>query len=251
MKVIVCLPAYNEELAVAVLLQRIHEDLEESSLPHKVILVDDGSTDDTVRIAEEARSFMDIDIIRHEVNRGLGEAIITGLRHSMEIIGNRDVIVTMDADNSHAPGLILRMVRLIREGNDVVVASRYVRGANVRGVSFTRRALSYWGLILCRILFPTRNLRDYTSGYRAYRGSIILEAFDQYGNHLINGSGFSCMVERLLKLRSMDAIIVEVPLILRYDVKEGISKMKVGKTIKETLYLIMRLRIKGMRPEVT
>jgi dolichol-phosphate mannosyltransferase len=242
LKVLICLPAYNEESALPNLLQRIHENLDEFGLDHKVILVDDGSTDRTVKIGEGAKSFLDIDIIKHSVNRGLGEAIMTGLRYALGLADVRDVIVTMDADNSHTPGLILRMVRSITEGNDVVIASRYVPEANVKGVSFSRRLLSYGASILCRILFPTRNLRDYTSGYRAYRASVIREAFSQFGEGLIRESGFTCMLEILLKLRAMDAIISEVPLVLRYDMRGGASKMKIFQTVKTTTALVLKRR---------
>jgi dolichol-phosphate mannosyltransferase len=242
MKVFICLPAYNEEFALLNLLRRIHENLDEFGLAHKVILIDDGSTDRTVKIAEGAKRYLDIDIIQHRVNRGLGEAIMTGLRYALEFADARDAIVTMDADNTHTPGLILRMVRSITEGNDVVIASRYVPGANVKGVSFSRRLLSYGASVLCRILFPTRNLRDYTSGYRAYRASVIGQAFSQFGEGLIREAGFTCMLEILLKLRAMDAIISEVPLVLRYDMRGGASKMKVFETVKTTTALVFRRR---------
>ena len=59
----------------------------------------------------------------------------------------------------------------------------------------------------------------------------------------MNRPGFSCMVDILLKLRHLDVIVSEVPLILRYDLKESLSKMKIGKTIKETLALIVERKL--------
>jgi dolichol-phosphate mannosyltransferase len=64
---------------------------------------------------------------------------------------------------------------------------------------------------------PIRGVRDYTCGYRAYRGRVLRQAFQRYGDDFINQEGFQCMVDILLKLRKMDVIFGEVPLILRYD----------------------------------
>jgi dolichol-phosphate mannosyltransferase len=105
-----------------------------------------------------------------------------------------------------------------------------------------RRFLSFMAMILFRIIFPTRNVRDYTCGYRAYNVGIILSAFEHYGDSLISQRGFACMVDILLKLRAIDAIVTEVPLVLRYDRKAGASKMNVVTTIKDTLVLLAKRR---------
>ena len=244
-RVLICLPAFNEEKAIPDLLRTIKMYIDEERLSAKVIVVDDGSTDDTVAVCEQAGKEMDVEVLRHGTNKGLGDAILTGLRRAMEISNERDVIVTMDADNSHTPGLILRMVRMIREGNDVVVASRYAPGANIRGVTLVRRILSYAASVYCRALFPTRNLKDYTSGYRAYKIEILKSAFAKYGESFIVQSGFACMIEILLRLRAIDAIFAEAPLILRYDKKESASKMHVIRTIGQTLLLLAKVRFGG------
>jgi dolichol-phosphate mannosyltransferase len=151
----------------------------------------------------------------------------------------------MDSDNTHSPGLIAAMVRGIREGNDVVIASRFRPGARVMGVPFYRRVLSRAGSWVFRVTFPTKNVRDYTSGYRAYRADVLKRAFDTYGEQFVAESGFSCMVDILLKLRRMGAIVNELPLILRYDFKYGISKMMVVTTISDTLKLLVLRRLGG------
>jgi dolichol-phosphate mannosyltransferase len=135
------------------------------------------------------------------------------------------------------------MVRGIREGNDVVIASRFQPGAHVRGVPLHRRALSRVGSLLFRVAFPTPGVRDFTSGYRAYRAGVVSEAFETYGGEFVAESGFSCMVDILLKLRKLDAIIGEVPLVLRYDMKYGASKMLVLRTTIDTLKLLVARRL--------
>jgi dolichol-phosphate mannosyltransferase len=149
----------------------------------------------------------------------------------------------MDADNTHTPGLIRNMIRVVREGADVVIASRYQSGSYIRGVPLHRKLLSLGARAMFQIFFPIPGIRDYTCGYRAYRASVLKEAFRRYGDDFVNQEGFQCMVDILLKLRRMDLIFREVPLILRYDLKEGASKMKVARTIGRTLGLIAQRRL--------
>ena len=241
--VIITLPAYNEGPTLPTLLERIRESMEENAIDYRVIVVNDGSTDGTGDTLERMRDTLPLTRIDHEVNRGLGEAIRTGLLAAIEGAKDRDIIVTMDSDNTHTPGLIARMVRGIREGNDVVIASRFQPGAHVRGVPVYRRVLSRVGGLLFRLAFPTPGVRDFTSGYRAYRAGAVKQAFDTYGGEFVAESGFSCMVDILLKLRRIGAIISEVPLVLRYDMKYGVSKMFVVRTVIDTLQLLVSRRL--------
>lgn len=241
--VIVTLPAFNEEATIPQLLHAIREAMDENVIEYRVVVVNDGSTDSTADVVEKLQQRMPIALIEHQKNLGLGEAIRTGLLHAIEDAGDRDIIVTMDSDNSHSPGLIARMVRGIREGNDVVIASRYRPGAHVRGVPLYRRFLSRIGTVCFRLAFPTPNVRDFTSGYRAYRAGVLKQAFETYGAEFVAQSGFSCMVDIVLKLRAIDAIMSEVPLILRYDLREGVSKMLVLRTIRDTLRLMITRRL--------
>jgi dolichol-phosphate mannosyltransferase len=241
--VVITLPAYNEAETLPPLLDSIREAMEENGIEYRVVVVDDGSTDGTAAVAREIASRMPILLVEHERNRGLGEALRTGLMAAMEGCDSRDIIVTMDSDNTHTPGLIARMVRGIREGNDLVIASRYRQGANVRGLPRYRKLLSFSGRIVFSLLFPTPNVRDFTCGFRAYRAGILKRAFDTYGEEFVAQSGFSCMVDILLKLRRLGAIMSEVPLILRYDQKSGPSKMLIMQTIGDTLRLVVSRRI--------
>ncbi len=183
--VIITLPALNEEFTLPPLLRATQEAMAENQIEYRVIIVDDGSTDGTAKVATEMQRVMPLTLVSHETNRGLGESIRTGLLHALEDADDRDIIVTMDSDNTHAPGLIARMVRGIREGNDVVIASRYRPGAHVKGVPLYRRMLSGSGSMAFRVLFPTPNVRDFTSGYRAYRAGVLKQAFATYGESFI------------------------------------------------------------------
>lgn len=242
-KIWIVLPAYNEEKDLGVLFDRIDEAMEEVRLQFEVVLVDDGSTDSTLEIVERWSNKLPMRTVRHAVNLGLGATIRDGLKAACESAGPKDVIVTLDADNSHTPELILRMVRSVREGNDVVIASRFQSGSRVRGVPLHRRLLSRLAGALLKVTFPIRGVRDYTCGYRAYRATVLQDVtasdpdfFDQ--------DGFQVVVDILLKLRrNRDLVFGEVPLILRYDLKTGASKMDIGATALNTLRLIVRRRL--------
>lgn len=245
------LPAYNEEPNITGLLRDICTTFEEV-LPHRpfeIVVVDDGSSDGTAARVEDFQQELDGDrfpgagvrLIRHEVNRGLAEAIRTGLTACAEGAQDRDIILTMDADNSHLPGLIPSMIRKVHEGHDVVIASRYQPGARVVGLAYHRRALSLGASWLFRGLFPIPGVRDYTCGFRAYR-AVLLKKVIETNPDFFSEQGFTCMVDILLKLRLEEpsVLMTEVPLLLRYDKKVGASKMDVGKTVRDTFALMAR-----------
>ena len=238
--VLVVLPAYNEEAHIGNLLDQIDEALQEAGICFRVIVVDDGSKDATVRIVEQLSASIPVILKRHEKNLGLGATIRDGLYEAATMAGPRDIIVTMDADDTHSPGLILRMVRMILEGFDVVIASRYQPGSRTVGVPLPRRVLSFGASWLFRILFPIRGVRDFTSGFRAYHAPVIQKAIAEYGSSFVDQDGFQCMVDILLKLRGRPLVLGEVPFVLRYDFKEGGTKMKICETVINTLRLMAK-----------
>ena len=241
--IVVVLPAYNEELCIGDLLDSFCEAITDEGKNCRLIVVNDGSTDRTREVIMRFADRIPLELIDHAQNRGLAEALKTGLFRAVETCSDRDIIVTMDADNSHLPGLLFRMERLIREGNEVVIGSRYQRGAKIRGLSLYRRLLSHVAALLFRSILPMHGVRDYTCGYRAYRAALLKKAFQEYGDEFISEPGFSCMVDILIKLRRFEPVIEEVPLILRYDQKRSSSKMDVRKTIWQTLRLLVKRRL--------
>jgi dolichol-phosphate mannosyltransferase len=124
----------------------------------------------------------------------------------------------------------------------VVIASRYQHGSVTRGVPGYRKFLSFGAGMLFRIAFPIEGVRDYTCGFRAYRAGVMQQAIRKYGERLFDQQGFQCMVDILLKLRALNLVFGEAPMILRYDFKEGASKMKVARTINSTLLLMLKRR---------
>jgi dolichol-phosphate mannosyltransferase len=243
-KVIVVLPAYNEQDNLTGLLQSLSESLSDAYLDFQIIVVNDGSSDRTPEILKEQEGKLPIKVYTHEQNQGLGATIRDGLYYANQISHSKDVIVTMDADETHPTGLILRMVRMIKEGHDVVIASRYQPGARVIGLTLHRRIISWVASKLMQVVFPIQGVRDYTCGYRAYRGDALAQAMRFYGDRFVDQEGFQCMVDILLKMRRMPNLVFgEVPLVLRYDLKQGESKMRLFRTARKTLRLLFERKL--------
>jgi dolichol-phosphate mannosyltransferase len=245
-RVLVVLPAYNEAEALPPLLYSIQAALEPANIPYRVIVVDDGSHDATADVTRRAIERMPVKLVPHGTNQGLAAAIRTGLTAALSQCAGEEVIVTMDCDNTHPPRLILDMLARIDAGLDVVIASRFQQGAAVIGVPRSRQFYSVAARWLFQVLFPIRGVRDYTCGYRAYRANALKQAVARYGDGLISETGFSCMADLLLKLRTLPLAMGEVPLELRYDRRGGGSKMRVLRTIRQTLSLLLRRRF-GVR----
>ena len=235
----VLLPAYNEEKSLPQLLDRIAAfGRANRAEPYQVIVVNDGSRDATPAIASDYATHMPVHLINHDGNKGLGTAMKTGLAAAARITGAGDAVVTMDADNTHDPALIAAMRSELNKGYDLVIASRYQAGGKEIGLSLPRHIFSKGASTLLHLFFPIQGARDYTCGYRIYSGSLIQKAVGTYGDRLVEEQGFTCMAEILIKMARLGARVSEVPLVLRYDLKEGASKMNVQRTIRRYFVLI-------------
>lgn len=236
MKITVMMPAFNEEQDLPGLLVRIRDAMS-GWADYRVVVVDDGSSDRTADIVREAAAWMPATLVQHPRNLGLGAAIRTGLKTTSTEDG---VIVTLDADNSQDPLLIRSMVARIEEGFDVVIASRFQPGSAEIGVPPYRKFLSHASSGGIRFLAPYRGARDYTCGFRAYRAEIVRRLIANYGDNFLRENGFACMLELLLNLKRLRARVSEVPLVLRYDLKAGASKMRVFRTMRRYVVTIVR-----------
>ncbi|HYM25759.1 MAG TPA: glycosyltransferase family 2 protein [Vicinamibacterales bacterium] len=235
--IFVVLPSYNEEHGLARLLPAIDASLPH---PHRVIVVDDGSIDRTAEIARAHGP--EVKLIAHSVNQGLGPTLRDGLKAALASAADDDVVMTLDADNSHDPSLMPHMLARIAAGCDVVVASRFRPGAETRGVPPFRRLTSWGASMLLRTTLSIPGIRDFTCGFRAYRASALREALRRDAGRFEEVTGFECMLYLLLQLRSMRPALkfCEVPMILRYDRKRSVSRMRVWRTIRSTLATIIR-----------
>lgn len=239
----IVLPAFNEQENLPAIFSGIAEmTREHRGIECRVIVVDDGSRDGTIEAARTKNAGVSVEILENGVNRGLAITFRRGMIAAIGKAADEDVIVCMDADNSHLPSQIPYMLRKLDEGFDLVVSSRYRKGAVIKGVPGHRLMLSRGMGILFQVVYPVRGVRDYSCGFRAYRASLLKKALAEQGDRLFSDEGFACMVYILLRLEKAGARCAEIPLILRYDQKIGASKMNVGKTVRQTLGILWRER---------
>jgi dolichol-phosphate mannosyltransferase len=240
------LPAYNEEASIAGLFARFHALYPDRSSACRIVLYNDGCRDGTVAAARAWSDRLNVEIIGRDENRGLGEGLRSLIGHAVRHGRPGDCLIIMDCDDTHHPAQFPALLAALDEGRDVVIASRYRRGAVVAGVAAHRRLLSLGAALLFKALHPCRGVLDYTCGYRAYRVELLARATARYGENLVRERGFACMVEVLLKLDRLGARFGEVPLVLRYDLKQGASKMDVGGNTLRLLRKLVSWRLRGL-----
>lgn len=245
-RMFVCIPCYNEAGNIGLLIEKwlsLEQALQEAGYELIVCGIDDKSTDQTKAvIASYAASYENVHLLWHVKNKNLGGGVRTAFcffdRHGRD----GDLCVIMDGDNTQDPTYILEMLKALTPEKDVIIASRYQKGAQVHGVPAYREFLSDGAFVFYTAVLHVPCVRDYTCGYRLYRYEIIHKARAHYGRRFVENSTFSCMLEVLYKLYLIGARFDEVPFTLRYDNKVGTSKMRVMKTIRDSVTTAVRLR---------
>jgi dolichol-phosphate mannosyltransferase len=168
---------------------------------------------------------------------------MTGIISVLQQALDNDVIIVMDADDTHDVQDISSMIDLVNAGADIAIASRFVSGGDDSTAPMFRRMLSRGASLVFKTVLPVKEIEDFTSGYRAYRVELLRRAVRHWGERLIEEQGFACMVELLLKLRYLHPVIYETPLVLRYDRKQSKSKLKLARTMAQYLRLALRDRL--------
>lgn len=216
----VVVPACNESQIIEGTIERIIRLLEgQKHYEWELIIVDDGSLDGTLRIAEAAaEGHEQVRVLSHERNYGLGRAIRTGLANA-----RGEIIVVLDADLSYGPDYITRLSdALIAASADIAIASPYARGGAVKNVPLFRHLLSRWGNRLLALLHGW-GIATFTSMVRAYRSSRICELE-------LESDGIAFQLEVLRKAREKGLRFCEVPAVLEWSHGRRRSKMTILRT---------------------
>lgn len=248
-KMRVYLPCYNEEGNI----RRLTEEwLAETGALAKegyelcITGVDDKSTDGTLRILHElAEQHPAVSVIAHPVNKNLGGVLTTSIRDFLETSSAGDLMCFMDADDTHKPRFVHSMVEklsAVGQPQTCVIASRYQPGSGVQGLTKDREWFSSMAKLYYSIMLHVPNVRDYTCGYRLYTREALSQAWETYRERLIERQSFACMMELLYKLHKSGCRFAEVPFQLYYDDKEGESKMRVARTVRDSLLTALELR---------
>jgi dolichol-phosphate mannosyltransferase len=217
------IPTYQEADNIVRLLTVLRETCPDVH----VIVCDDNSPDGTGRLAEEAAAALGgIEVLHRPGKAGLGAAYRHGFRHALD--AGHDVVAQMDADFSHDPEVLPRLLAAVEAGADVAVGSRYVPGGSVPNWTLGRRLLSRWGNTYARVMLRLV-IRDATTAFRAYRAP-VLEKIDIDGTR---ANGYLFQIETAFRVSAAGCQVVEIPIAF-IDRVAGSSKMAVARTMVET-----------------
>jgi dolichol-phosphate mannosyltransferase len=224
-RVLVIIPTYNEAENVRLITGRVRQ-----SVPGvDVLIADDNSPDGTGRVADEmAAGDAHVQVMHREGKQGLGAAYIAGFTWARD--RGYEAVVQMDADGSHAPEQLPRLLNALRDA-DAVIGSRWVRGGQVVNWPLHRLLLSRGGNFYTRVVLGM-GVKDATGGYRAYRMSVL----DKAELDSIQSQGYSYQVELTWRIHRNGFTIVEVPITFA-EREHGASKMS-GSIVKEALWRV-------------
>ena len=246
-KVIFIIPAYNEEENLRVLLPDLSKFMRFFGYKFHIIVVNDGSNDDTAGVVRRLQTEIPLTLLNHETNYGPGIAFRTGFKKALTMAKDYDMIVTMEADNTGDFYVLHKMLNQCRGGSDLVLASVYGAG-RVLGAPLYRRFFSHCANILLKIIFRVKGINTFTSFFRVYRTTMLREAAEVYGDELIEESGFVCMLELLIKLHTLRKYkITQVPMLLDFKMRIGDSKMKTWRNIRDTLRVIYKYKFNNRK----
>jgi len=216
-KTIVVIPTYNEIGSIESVLDRIRAT--DESL--HVLVVDDNSPDGTGALIDRlAQEDQRIHVLHRTEKNGLGQAYAAGFTWALD--NDYDYLIEMDADGSHQPEELPRLLALLDAGCDVAIGTRWIPGGVIRNWPWYRKAISRTGTFYSRLMLGSK-LHDLTSGYRGFRAS-ALRAMDFSS---VNSSGYGFQVELAWKFERSGAVMGEFPITF-VEREEGVSKMSTG-----------------------
>ena len=220
--ILVIIPTYNEKDNIPPLIERL--DKVRASLTFDTLFIDDDSPDGTAEIIknlQKSRPWIKLIVRRGE--RGLGSALRRGYKEAIE--RRYSWLIQMDSDLQHPPEIIPSIIERLKDGFDLVIASRYIAGGGTEGWSIYRRLVSRCANMYARILLGLTP-KDVTSGFRGFSE----KALQILTNHKFISHGFALQVESIYILEENGCKVSEVPFIFRNRVK-GKSKLNRGEIV--------------------
>jgi dolichol-phosphate mannosyltransferase len=237
------LPTYDEAENVERVVRAVLPVLERSRCDgHRVLIVDDNSPDGTGAIADRlAAELPEVEVLHRPAPQGLGPAYLAGFDHALR--AGAGLVLEMDADFSHDPADVERLIGAVADGADLALGSRYVPGGGVSDWGRGRRIVSRGGCLYARSVLSLR-IRDLTGGFKCFRRE-VLEAIDL---PTVRSRGYAFQVELTLRAVRAGFRVVEVPIVFR-ERQLGRSKMS-WRIAGEAFVLLPQLRRRRARPSV-
>jgi dolichol-phosphate mannosyltransferase len=225
------LPTYNEAENVGPIVRAARANLRPGD---RILIVDDNSPDGTGAIADElAHELTGVEVLHRPGKQGLGRAYLAGFAHAVN--AGAELVLEMDADFSHDPADLPRLIALVRDGADLALGSRYVPGGGVAGWHPARRAISRAGCLYARTVLRVP-VRDLTGGLKTWRAG-ALRALEPAG---VRSQGYAFQVELTHRALRRGLRVVETPIVFR-ERGAGHSKMT-PRIALEAAWLVPALR---------
>ena len=236
-RVVVLIPTYNERDNLPLVVDRVR-----ASVPAADVLVlDDNSPDGTGEVADTLAAADDrVSVLHRQGKEGLGAAYLAGFAWALE--HGYDAVVEMDADGSHRPEHLPRMLEAAAEA-DLVIGSRYVRGGRVINWPANRKAVSMAGNAYIKVLLGMP-VNDATAGYRVYRADTLRTI----GLDRVQSAGYVFQTDLTVRTVRAGLTVVEIPITF-IEREIGDSKMD-GDVVRESMTRITGWGISHRRAQV-
>jgi len=241
MKVVIILPTYNERGNIVALLASLQDEFQRIRHDMHVLVVDDNSPDGTAGLVREVmQRHPNVHLITGE-KAGLGAAYIRGMQHAIDEL-RADVVFEMDADFSHNPADVPRLLAALEASADFVIGSRHVKGGSIPAEwSIWRKLNSAGGNWVARYVAGLYGIRDCTAGFRAIRATILR----QVDFSALRVKGYAFQVALLHQAVTLGAVVKEVPVDF-VDRKYGQSKLGLS-DITEFILNAWWIRLRALR----
>ncbi len=229
------LPTYNEAENVESIVRAALSQLASTGMDHHVLVVDDSSPDGTGQIADRLATEIDeVQVLHRSAKKGIGPAYLAGFDRALS--RGADLVLEMDADFSHDPADLPRLVAASGAA-DLVLGSRYVPGGGVIDWGLGRRAVSRGGSIYAKVLLGVQ-VNDLTGGFKCFRRE-VLESLDLTS---VGTDGYGFQIEMTYRAVQAGFRVTEVPILFR-ERRVGASKMSAHIAL-EAFWKVPALRIR-------
>jgi dolichol-phosphate mannosyltransferase len=229
------IPAYNEERTIGLLLYKIRKVMGDVRRRYQILVLDDGSTDETALRAEAYKQVVPLLVLRHPRNLGFGVALDRLVREAcrMSRVPERDIAITLEGDFTVNPEPIPDMIREIEAGADLVIGSCLARGSRHSGTPLRSRVFAKMLPLVYNSVQPVPGVSDYSSTFRAYRIALLKRALREFQESLITAPTKAANAQLLFRTARFSPVVREVPVTMRYDIRSRPSRFRLRRSLRD------------------
>ena len=227
----VCIPSYDEAATIGLVLWKIRKVFEEFPREYQLLVVDDGSGDQTAELLAPYTKVLPLTVVRHPRRLGYARSVeeLLQLALSLSDRPKRDSAVLMHGDFAHGPQYLPDFVRRLDSGADVVVGEATLSGAPSRGYRWLRR----WAPLLLRRAVKIPGVADTVSGFVAFRLVTLRNLLDARGRPMLRADGWAANAELIARAAANARRVETVRVVERHDLRPRQSRVKAWERLRE------------------